>query len=74
MFFPAQISDLPLCITGRLDQFESRISEVLFEHRIDDKEHVQLELWSSPGKEKVSLLALQQLVSAVMLTLEMGLL
>ncbi|GAA5949430.1 hypothetical protein JCM3765_003406 [Sporobolomyces pararoseus] len=37
---------------GRLDQFESKISEVLFEHRIDDKEHVQLELWSSPGKEK----------------------
>ncbi|GAA6017633.1 hypothetical protein JCM11491_005308 [Sporobolomyces phaffii] len=37
---------------GRLDQFESRISEVLFEHRIDDREHVQLELWSSPGKEK----------------------
>ena len=39
--------------TGRLDQFESRISEVLFEHRLDDKEHVQLELWSCPGKEKV---------------------
>ncbi|GAA5929068.1 alpha-mannosidase [Sporobolomyces koalae] len=37
---------------GRLDQFEGKISEVLFEHRIDDREHVQIELWSSPGKEK----------------------
>jgi len=46
-----------LSFTGRLDQFESKISEVLFEHRVDDQEHVQMELWSSPGKEKVSSLS-----------------
>ncbi|BGP38279.1 Glycoside hydrolase, 38 vacuolar alpha mannosidase [Rhodotorula kratochvilovae] len=41
---------------GRLDQFEGgnfpNITQVLFEHRVDDKEHVTLEYWSSPGKEK----------------------
>lgn len=25
----------------------------MFEHRIDDKKHIQLEYWSCPGREKV---------------------
>ncbi|TKA51106.1 hypothetical protein B0A53_05892 [Rhodotorula sp. CCFEE 5036] len=42
---------------GRLDNFEGgnypNIRNVLFEHRIDDKKHIQLEYWSCPGREKV---------------------
>ncbi|GAA6045569.1 hypothetical protein NBRC10513_004988 [Rhodotorula toruloides] len=41
---------------GRLDQFESsnypNITSVLFQHRTDDPQHVQLEVWHSPGREK----------------------
>ncbi|GAA5998647.1 alpha-mannosidase [Rhodotorula paludigena] len=41
---------------GRLDQFEGgkfpNITDVLFEHRSDDEAHIQLEYWSSPGREK----------------------
>ncbi|GAA5834834.1 hypothetical protein JCM9279_007122 [Rhodotorula babjevae] len=41
---------------GRLDQFEggnfANITSVLFKHRLDDKDHVSLEYWSSPGREK----------------------
>ncbi|BGP23098.1 Glycoside hydrolase, 38 vacuolar alpha mannosidase [Rhodotorula toruloides] len=40
----------------RLDQFESsnypNITSVLFQHRTDDPQHVQLEVWHSPGREK----------------------
>ncbi|GAA5820018.1 hypothetical protein JCM10212_006157 [Sporobolomyces blumeae] len=38
---------------GRLDQFERKVAQVLFEHRIDDDDHVHLELWSCPGTDKV---------------------
>ncbi|POY72711.1 hypothetical protein BMF94_4542 [Rhodotorula taiwanensis] len=42
---------------GRFDNFEGgnypNIRDVLFEHRIDDKKHIQLEYWSCPGREKV---------------------
>ncbi|GAA6052494.1 hypothetical protein JCM3770_003794 [Rhodotorula araucariae] len=41
---------------GRLDQFEGgnfpNITQVLFQHRLDDKHHVILEYWSSPGRDK----------------------
>ncbi|GAA5860859.1 hypothetical protein JCM8547_003871 [Rhodosporidiobolus lusitaniae] len=42
---------------GRLDQFEggafANIRDVLFEHRVDSEEHVKLEMWSCPGRDKV---------------------
>ncbi|GAA5936917.1 hypothetical protein JCM1841_001406 [Sporobolomyces salmonicolor] len=37
---------------GRLDQFDGKIAQVLYEHRIDDQEHISFEVWSSPGREK----------------------
>ncbi|KAK4047772.1 Glycoside hydrolase, 38 vacuolar alpha mannosidase [Microbotryomycetes sp. JL221] len=42
---------------GRLDHFDNSpyggdIRSVLFTHRTDDIKHVQLEVWSSPGKTK----------------------
>ncbi|SCV71207.1 BQ2448_2795 [Microbotryum intermedium] len=41
---------------GRLEHFEggpyNNIHSVLYEHRIDDPEHIQIESWSSPGRTK----------------------
>ncbi|KAH8919273.1 glycoside hydrolase family 38 protein [Atractiella rhizophila] len=43
---------------GRLDQFDSgssgdtNVLAVLFEDRTDDEKHVQLEVWSAPGRTK----------------------
>ncbi|SGY50301.1 BQ5605_C001g00869 [Microbotryum silenes-dioicae] len=41
---------------GRLGNFEGgpydNIHSVLYEHRIDDPEHIQIESWSSPGTTK----------------------
>lgn len=47
-------------IAGRLDQFDGgpykNITDVLYTHREDGHEFVKLELWSSPGREKVRLI------------------
>lgn len=56
---PYQVLDLTALVTaGRLDQFEggsySNIRDVLFDHRTDEEKYIKLELWSSPGREKVS--------------------
>jgi hypothetical protein len=52
-------------LVGRLDNFEGgnypNIRNVLFEHRIDDKKHIQLEYWSCPGREKVRIAPLAAL-------------
>lgn len=57
-------------LAGRLDQFEGgnfpNITNVLFKHRLDDKEHVSLEYWSSPGRDKARLLTASSLVVCVM--------
>lgn len=45
--------------TGRLDHFEGgpydNITHVLYQERIDGKENVGIEIWSSPGRTKVRL-------------------